>query len=476
MKAIFRKSFSVLCALLLAEGAICAKDITGKVTCNGKGIAGVVVTDGIDCVKTDDNGNYSLEKKRNVRHIFLSTPAGYLVKNAKKTIPCFYQVYDSKKEVYDFTIDKNPVNDNKHMFTVQADVQMTCDADLKSYTKFLPDIIQYVKPYEKKKWDVFGIDCGDIVGDTPALFPSYIDTVARLDFPIYRAIGNHDMTYGGRTFEYSFKTFENYFGPDYYSFNKGKAHYIVLNNNFYVNRDYQYIGYIDERTFAWMEEDLKFVPKGSLVFVMMHIPSSLTAKLQWNTLLQDETSNASALYEMLKGYNAHIISGHTHFNLNICFNDSLMEHNTAAVCGIWWKADICMDGTPIGYGVYEVEGNDLKWRYKSAGYDDDYQFRTYPVGKCEEYPTDIVANVWNWDNLWKVEWYEDGKKMGDMTRFTGFDPEAKVICADKKRVVYDWISPVKTEHLFRATPKNPKAKIEIKVTDRFGKVYKQAVK
>lgn len=83
------------------------------------------------------------------------------------------------------------------------------------------------------------------------------------------------MTYGGRTFEYSYHTFESYFGPIYYSFNKGKAHYIVLDNCFYVNRDYQYIGYIDERTFAWLEKDLSYVSRDKLVFVVMHIPSSL---------------------------------------------------------------------------------------------------------------------------------------------------------------------------------------------------------
>ena len=31
-------------------------------------------------------------------------------------------------------------------------------------------------------------------------------------------------------------------------------------------------------------------------------------------------------------------------NVNVCFNDSLMEHNTAAVCGTWWRADINVDG------------------------------------------------------------------------------------------------------------------------------------
>lgn len=449
------------------------KDIYGKVLCEGKGLPGVVVTDGIDCTLTDGQGDYMLEKKRDTRFIYLTVPAGF-VPAAERTIPLFFQKVDVSRSEYNFELKRNTRNDEKHLFLVQADVQMTSERDVKAYPRFLQDMHQFVEPYSKE-WDVFGIDWGDIVGDTPSLYPSYIDTVASLGFPVYRTIGNHDMTYGGRTFEYSYQTFENYFGPTYYSFNKGKAHYIVLNNNFYVNRDYQYIGYINERTFAWMEQDLKYVPEGSLVFVIVHIPTSLTPELKWNTLIQDETSNASGLYDLLKGYNAHIISGHTHFNWNVCFNDSLMEHNTAAVCGIWWKADICMDGTPVGYGVYEVDGTDVKWRYKSAGYPDDYQFRTYPIGSCDDYPLDIIANVWNWDYLWKVEWYEDGKRRGEMSRFTGYDPEAKAICADKERVEYDWISPVKTEHLFRATPKKAGAHIEVRVTDRFGRVYKQRV-
>ena len=70
------------------------------------------------------------------------------------------------------------------------------------------------------------------------------------------------------------------------------------------------------------------------------------------------------------------------------------------------KADICTDGTPAGYGVYEVDGNKLTWRYKSAGYPIEHQFRAYPVGVSEDYPEYILANVWNWDENWKVEWYD----------------------------------------------------------------------
>lgn len=172
---------------------------------------------------------------------YLSTPSGYLPKT-EQTIPLFYQKLNpAKQDIYDFELVRNPQNEINHLFLVQADAQVTSEDDVKAYAKYLQDMKEYIRPYMGKK-EVFGIDCGDIVGDTPSLYPSYIDTVSSLEIPIYRAIGNHDMTYGGRTFEYSYRTFESYFGPIYYSLNKGNAHYIVLDNCFYVNRDYQYIG------------------------------------------------------------------------------------------------------------------------------------------------------------------------------------------------------------------------------------------
>ncbi|WP_195655881.1 calcineurin-like phosphoesterase C-terminal domain-containing protein [Bacteroides sp. 1001136B_160425_E2] len=474
MKIYLLQFFLLIGLGLNLQAQIPSNPIRGKVTCNGIGIPGIVVTDGIDCMLTDQQGQYTLPPNRDVRFIYLSTPSGYLPKT-EQTLPVFYQKLDPAKQgVYDFELVRNLQNEINHLFLVQADAQVTSEDDVKAYAKYLQDMKEYIRPYTGKK-EVFGIDCGDIVGDTPSLYPSYINTVSSLEIPIYRTIGNHDMTYGGRTFEYSYRTFESYFGPIYYSFNKGNAHYIVLDNCFYVNRDYQYIGYIDERTFQWLEKDLSYVPKDKLVFVVMHIPSSLEKKLRYNTLDQDETVNTAALYELLEGYNAHIISGHTHFNVNVCFNDSLMEHNTAAVCGTWWRADINVDGTPRGYGVYEVDGNQVKWIYKSAGYPKEYQLHVYPAGSSDEHPSDIIANVWNWDEQWKVEWYENGKRMGEMQRYKGYDPAAKAICSDKEQVKYEWISPVLTEHLFHATPRNKNAKMEVKVTDRFGNVYTKVI-
>ena len=448
-------------------------NIKGYVKCLGKGMPNILVTNGFDFALTNADGRYILPMNRNARFVYITTPSGYLPQ-ITGGLPLFYQKLNEHNLTYDFVLTKITQQDNKHLFFVQTDVQVANDNDINGYGDYLKDICQYLKS-EKKGRDAFVLDCGDIVGNTPSLFPTYIKKSETLELPIYRSIGNHDMEYGVRSFEHSYKTFESYFGPIYYSYNRGKAHYIVLDNCFYINRDYRYIGYIDERTLQWIEKDLSYVPKDHLVFVAMHIPTSSTKKIQFNALLPDETSNASSLYDLLKGYNAHLISGHTHNNWNVVFNDSLMEHNTAAVCGTFWKASICTDGTPKGYSVYEVDGNQVKWAYKSVGHPIDYQFRAYPIGASDDYPQDIIANVWNWDEQWRVEWYEDGKLVGEMEQFEGYDPQAKIICSDKKQMVYDWIIPIKTKHLFKATPRNKSAAIEIVVTDRFGNIYKQKV-
>lgn len=463
-----------IASLMLLAGSMSAGNVVGgRVSCGGAGVGGVMVTDGYACVTTDSDGRYSIELDGDARFVYVTVPSGYLPQ-VEKSVPKFYLPVEEGKTQYDFTLAKNPVDDTRHVAIVQADVQLTSQRDLDTYKGLLDDVNDFTAGL-RGKTDVFGIDLGDIVGDTPSLFEPYIDVAAKMDMPVWRTIGNHDMTYGGRTFEYSYSTFESHFGPIYYSFNKGKAHYIVLDNNFYVNRDYQYIGYIDERTFRWLEQDLAYVPSDNLVFVMMHIPGCMTEELQWNALLPDETSNIAGLWDLLKGRNVHLLTGHTHFNWNVCFGDSLMEHNTAAVCGIWWKADVCMDGTPQGYGVYEIDGTDVKWLYKSMGHPADYQFRAYPVGASKEYPADVVANVWNWDKKWKVELLENGKLTSEMTRFEGYDPMASEICADKERVEYEWINPIKTPHMFRATPRDASAKLEVRVTDRFGNVYTQTV-
>ena len=91
------------------------KDIYGKVLCEGKGLPGVVVTDGIDCTLTDGQGDYMLEKKRDTRFIYLTVPAGF-VPAAERTIPLFFQKVDVSRSEYNFELKRNTRNDEKHLF------------------------------------------------------------------------------------------------------------------------------------------------------------------------------------------------------------------------------------------------------------------------------------------------------------------------------------------------------------------------
>ncbi len=465
-------SMTALCMTMASAAADAEVLLKGKVEAEGRGLPGVVVSDGRNCAVTDAKGRYELAAMDDSRFVFVSTPSGYLPQVEKGTVPVFYKEIKGEG-TYDFTLGKNPVDDRKHVCLVQSDVQLISEENLEVYDVLLDDMMAYRENF--KGMDVFGLDCGDIVGDTPALFAPYTKTASQLDMPVYRAIGNHDMDYYGRTFETSYRTFEDNFGPACYSFNRGEVHYVVINNNFYIGRDYFYIGYVDEKTFRWLEQDLSYVPEGSTLIVAMHMPSRLTPDRKPFSYdygnLADQTVNASALHALLAPYATHIISGHMHYNLNICFSDNLMEHNTAAVCGTWWCTDVCLDGTPAGYGVYEIDGSDVKWIYKSSGYPSDYQARVYLPGASDEYPDCVIANVWNYDDKWTVEWLENGKVMGEMEKFTGFDPYSKLMCQDKEKIKYEWIGPTRTEHLFKAVPSDPSAKIEVRITDRFGNVY-----
>jgi hypothetical protein len=181
------------------------------------------------------------------------------------------------------------------------------------------------------------------------------------------------------------------------------------------------------------------------------------------------------LYKLLKPYNAHIMSAHTHVNEN-WVEGNLMEHNHGTVCGAWWSGPICGDGCPPGFAVYQVEGDKLTWQYYATDGGSANQLRLYKPGLCSEKPESLVANVWNWDPEWKVEWWQDGRHMGAMERFTGRDPWAvELYLGPSIPAKQKWVEPNLTEHLFAAVPEKGAKEIVVKATDRFGVGYEERI-
>jgi len=334
-----------------------------------------------------------------------------------------------------------------------------------------PDLKQLAAQYGP---NTFAIGCGDLVWDHFELFADYKKAVAITGVPFFQVIGNHDMDLTARTDEGSAQTFKSIFGPTYYSFNRGDIHYVVLDDVFFIGTAKKYIGYLTEQQLQWLEQDLSHVRPGSTVVVSLHIPAFNRQHVrdkQKEEPLGGVVSNRKELYRLLQPFKAHIMSGHTHFN-EVVLEGNVIEHVHGTVCGAWWTGPICTDGTPSGYGVYEVNGSELQWYYKSVGHDRNHQLRLYPKGSVPERPDEVVANVWNWDPQWKVTWFEDGVNKGAMQQGVALDPLAVQLHAGPNLPAkHKWIEPSMTDHLFFAKPSAQAKEIRVEATDRFGKTY-----
>lgn len=430
--------------------------VTGRVTAAGKGIRNVVISDGFTVVITDANGNYSLTPNAKAQTVFMSTPAGYEFRN-DRNIATQYQQFESKSK---FAFELTPLNrnDSNHHFIIWADPQVKNQKDVKQMMDTsVPDTIATIKSLGADAL-VHGICVGDIVWDNHELFPAYNEAVAQMGIPFFQALGNHDMDYRMGGDETSDVTFKKVYGPTYYSFNRGRAHYVVMDDVRYLGTERDYDGYITEDQLAWLTKDLKYVAKDQLLIINLHIP------------VYNHVKNNQALYDVLKGYkNVHIMSGHTHYSANNITN-GIFEHNHGTVCGGWWTGPICTDGTPRGYAVYEVNGTEMKWYYKSTGLPADKQLTIY-VDKLTD-QTRLIANVWNYDPKWKVEYFLDGKPMGKLPQEIGFDPLSITLYkGDQLPAGRKFVEPTETDHLF-VTRFAPTVKsVKVVATDRFGNKY-----
>lgn len=450
--------------------------LKGKVTAGGKGIAGVAVTDGKTVVTTNKTGHYELPGNADAEFVYISIPTGYEFPT-NKGIAAFYAPLAQKEGVVvnDFSLQKLAQDDTKHHFVVWADTQMISKADCEQLKReSVPDLKALVQSYGSNAL-FHGIGCGDLVWDKFDLFADYKEAIGATGVPFFNVIGNHDMDLDARTDDVSAKTFKQQFGPTYYSFNRGQLHYVVLDDVFFIGTAKKYIGYLTEAQLKWLEKDLALVKPGTTVVVSLHIPTNTGAERR-NKKPEEfggTVSNRKQLYKILAPYKVHIMSGHTHFNES-WEEGNVMEHNHGTVCGAWWTGPICGDGTPAGYGVYEVEGDDIRWYYKSTGKPKEHQLRIYDRGSTPGAPAEVVANVWNWDKGWKVEWWEDGVAKGAMEQRVGLDPWAVELYAGPELPKkHKFVEPTLADHLFYATPSKEAKKIAVKATDRFGHVFSE---
>lgn len=452
--------------------------IKGRVTANGIGLKRIPVTDGQQIVLTDTNGNFSFLSNTNRKFVYITQPTGYQINQLENGSANFFRKIDTTKNSneFHFKLLKNEISDEEHNFLVLADPQIQNKYEATQLlTVATPDFVKTIK--EINNPNTFGIGCGDLVFDKLELFKDYNQSIKNTNVPFFQVIGNHDMDLNVRSDEMSSTTFESLFGPTYYSFNRGEIHYVVLDDVFFIGQKKKYIGYINEEQLAWLEQDLKLVTPGSTVVLSVHIPTFTGAPRRYpeRDTAGAIVSNREHLYKLLKPFNTHIMSGHTHFNDNIVAKNRF-EHCHGTVCGAWWSGPICWDGTPSGYGVYKAKGSKLSWYYKSIGKDKNHQFRVYKKGEHPEHLDKWCLNIWNWDPAWKIAWYEDGIKKANVSKITALDPlSIKLHTGPELPIRRTWVEPDLNDHMFFFKPNEKAKSITVEITDRFENIYSEKI-
>jgi hypothetical protein len=208
---------------------------------------------------------------------------------------------------------------------VLADPQTQTRAETGNFNgETVPDVQALLK--SRAGVPTFGVGGGDLMWDDLSLFPEYERGVTAMGVPFFQVIGNHDLDLLGRSDETSSRTFIDRFGPTYYSFNVGAIHYVVLDDVMWHGTGY--IGYVDERQLQWLEADLSQVERGRTVIVFTHIPLLCTQhrrQKQSAPSVSQVVTNRLAIYRLLEGYKAHVMTGHTHENEHV-LEQGVHEH------------------------------------------------------------------------------------------------------------------------------------------------------
>ena len=513
--------------LPMAKGIIRSSD--------NRPLAGVVVSDGETCTQTDKNGFYQLDCDfENAKFIMASIPSGYKAQNNENGLPQFFhRITDEERTAgsidADFTFDPIAGNPNRYTLIIGADPQPRAkskDDDKVAFHSL--DICEnlYRDMRETRAAitdrEVYGMMLGDIVHENMSLYTNYVAGLKTLNFQMFNIIGNHDHDLSATTDVEGARCFEENFGPSYYSFNIGKLHYVVLDNIIMavINGKVQQTGYaygLTDKEWTWLQNDLKYVDKSTTLMVASHCP--MFKKDSAKAEFQDQSTHGTDYANLLKQYNkVHAWAGHTHrsFNYNYPSSNTLKNievHTLARSTGEFWTNEWNAYGTPRGYTIVEVDGDNISWKFKPTIYqaefvgnnystvgtpsytyrdwnynedgvaimkdsgkilDSSYQIKAWKEGYY------VYANVFMWDDKWETPKY-NGLNMSIVSRTSdeAEDYAYKELC-DFYSVnsilsgysSYDYTLPLNYHNsIFRRITFDSSGSGTISVKDRFGNTY-----
>lgn len=447
---------------------------------DGALLQGVVVSDGVHCVKTNSKGKYYISSDiKATDYVFVSTPSGYAAP-VMEGHACFWKFLTDCTPSADgkYTIDfalKKISNPERFTVFIYADPQprkSSAGLDKLGYHSLdcCSDMYRDMRELAATMRDrpVYGIGLGDIVHQDLTLLPVYRQGMTTTGITTYNVIGNHD--HGHRLMEDALasKDYEAIMGPANFSFNLGGMHFLMLDNM--ISGDPAAGKYCDECTtgltdaiWEWVQNDLAQVSVTTPLMVCAHSPM-MRGFNDAKTGGKDRSGlHVGDLKNLLSKYTkAYVWAGHTHATYNYVdkANPGIESHTLSRVTGALWSNDyLGSNGTPRGYVVFEYDHGEISWSFKPTFYqsgsfvgtygggdgtppayvwrdwnyvggkavlktdgkdlDASYQMQLFPPGTYGD--AYLYANIFLWDELWQMPRFVSGGEQTPMKRVTDND-------------------------------------------------------
>lgn len=448
--------------------------VYGIVSSAGVGVENVVVSDGAEVTVTNEKGLYQLKSAKKWGYVFISVPSGYEVPSVG-VLPQFHRALKNSADVVeraDFKLEKVDGQDSYKIFMLGDMHLANRTGDLGQFAQFTSDLTDYMTRHKGEK--MYALTLGDMTWDlywysNSYYFPQYLNTINSQikNLQIFHTMGNHDNDFQTRSDYDAAVKYVDQICPTYYSFNIGKVHYVVMDDidcsSYDGTKSRNYVKSLSAEQLDWLAKDLSHVAKTTPVVVAMHAqvfyPTTSGFKIDHDQV------NTLRLFDILDGYTVRFVTGHTHklFNVTpdapIVDGHNFREYNSGSVCASWWWSGnltpgihIGTDGTPGGYGIWDVTGTDFQCLYKSTGWPEEYQFRSYDLNNVHfsmadvplmpsdisasvknaymqyvnAYPqnndNEVLINIWNWNSDWTLSVVDENRKTLPYTEVWAYDP------------------------------------------------------
>ena len=520
-----RYTVSILLAFLTAVTGHAAI-LSGAVTCGGAPVSGVKVSDGKTVVVTGPDGRYSLVSDKALGLVFITVPSGYVPSSADGIRPDFYaHLSGDGDEVHDFFLEKQDQSAYTVLFVTDIHLTATpAKGDLRLFREAAMPAFRKVAAKAAAAGPVYTFNLGDLSHERYWYQNGYgladaFNTLKDNSFPtlMYSVPGNHDndcAVLTANTDTDAGHLYRKVLGPEYYSVDIGREHWLFLDDIIYENDptvhkkpwpqgsvgSISYSRGFTRTQMAWLEQDLATVPSDRNPVICTHSPILIdnSRETVFRESQMDSLSALFARFGKVAVYAGHMhrmerIEGRKYPLFSQCtvsaFSGDMWESAPNRLLGVEGEEGGTLEvrfgaeAPAAAWHAHSEDGKvmrcyDLNRVGRKYRRDKDIRRQMAAFPKRTDYADDrfrngVLVNYWMWRPGETVSMYENGKPL-EVKKVKWEDPLFNLDYYVGAFLSGNPIAPsqdkVPNRHMFAATAASARSTVRVVVTAPDGTV------